>query len=73
MEIKAGDKIRYTSAAGTQLARVNSISIGPTAKPNFSNVWLSLTIFGVNGKKDQNVTIPADDSSLKMFKVELAD
>ena len=68
--VKAGDKIRYTSGAGTRLAVVKSITIGPTARPNHSIAWLNLTVFG--GKFPSNVSIPADADALKCFKVEMA-
>ncbi len=70
LNIKAGDEIRYTSGAGTKLALVRSITISPTAKPNHSIAWLNLTVFG--GKFPSDISIPADTSSLKMFKVEMA-
>jgi hypothetical protein len=68
LSVVQGDKIRYTSAAGTRVAVVKSITIGPTAKPNHSIAWLNLTVFG--GKFPSNVSIPADAGSLKGFKVE---
>lgn len=72
MKIKAGDTIRYTSAAGTQLARVDSISIGPTAKPNHSIAWLNLTVFTSPTRKyESSISIPADVGSLAGFKVQV--
>jgi len=70
LAVKAGDKIRYTSAAGTRFATVKSITIAPTAKPGLSIAWLNLTVFG--GKFPSDVSIPADSGSLKAFKVEMA-
>jgi len=71
MNIKSGDKIRYTSAAGTRVAVVKSITIRPTARPNHSIAWLDLTVFG--GLFNSNVSIPADAGSLKSFKVQLLE
>jgi len=72
MQFKAGDKVRYTSAAGTRTAQVRNIEVGPTARPGHSIPWLSLHVPAQNGAKfDTNVTIPADAGSLKSFKVEL--
>ena len=71
LSVKAGDKIRYTSAAGTRVAQVRNIEVAPTARPGYSIAWLSLFVPAQNGAKfDTNVTIPADASSLKAFKVE---
>jgi len=71
LSIQAGDKIRYTSAAGTRVAQVRNVSINPTARPGYSIPWLSLFVPAQNGAKfDTNVTIPADTASLKGFKVE---
>ncbi len=73
MQIKAGDKIRYTSAAGTRVAVVESITIAPTAKPNHSIAWLNLFVPAQKGAKfDTEITIPADAGSLKGFRVEMA-
>jgi len=70
---KAGDQVRYTSAAGTRVAQVRKIEVGPTARPGYSIPWLSLFVPAQNGSKfDTNVTIPADANSLKAFKVEMA-
>jgi hypothetical protein len=66
--VKAGDKIRYTSAAGTRIATVKSITIAPTAKLNHSIAWLNLMVFGEKFCSD--ISIPADTGSLKCFKVE---
>ena len=71
LSVQAGDQIMYTSAAGTRFARVRNVSINPTARPGYSIAWLSLFVPAQNGAKfDTNVTIPADPSSLKAFKVE---
>ena len=70
--VKAGDVIRYTSAAGTRNAVVKSITIGPTARPNHSIAWLNLHVpkQGAN-KFSTDLSIPADSESLKSFKVEI--
>ena len=44
MELAIGTKIRYTSAAGTRVATISNIKVGPTAKPGFMNTWLTLDI-----------------------------
>lgn len=73
MELAIGTKIRYTSAAGTREAIVDNIKIGPTAKPGFMNTWITLLIPVQKGADfEHTVQIPADNGSLKMFKVELA-
>ena len=70
--VKAGDVIRYTSAAGTRNAVVKSITIGPTAKPNHSIAWLNLYVPKQgNAKFSTEVSVPGDSDSLKAFKVEL--
>jgi hypothetical protein len=72
MELAVGTKIVYTSAAGTRNAVVESIKIGPTAKPGFLNTWLTLFVPAQNGAKfDTHVQICADNASLKMFKVQV--
>ena len=72
MEFKAGDEIRYTSAAGTRLAQVRNIAVNSTARPGYSIPWLSLHVPAQKGARfATNVTIPADPGSLKAFKVEL--
>ena len=69
MNIKTGNKVKYESAAGTITGIVEIIFIAATAKPNFSNVFMTIVVDGNNvGRK---ATIPADDSALKMFKVEV--
>lgn len=70
LTVKVGDKIQYTSAAGTRVARVLEIQIAPTARPNHSIAWLVLRVFG--GKFPTDIRVPADADSLKAFKVELA-
>ena len=73
MELAIGTKIRYTSAAGTREAVVDSIKVGPTAKPGFLNTWLTLRIPVQRGVKfESKVQIPADNGSIKGFRVELA-
>ena len=70
MELAVGTKIRYTSAAGTRTAIIDSIKVGPTAKPGFLNTWLTLLIPVQQGVKFENrVQIPADNGSLKAFRV----
>jgi len=72
MELAIGNEIRYTSAAGTREAIVDNIKVGPTAKPGFLNTWLTLRIPVQRGVKfETKVQITGDDSSLKMFKVEV--
>lgn len=69
MNIKTGNKVKYESAAGTITGIVENIFISATAKPNFSNVFMTIAVDGNNfGRK---ATIPANDSALKMFKVEV--
>ncbi len=77
MEIKHGTQIRYSCAAGVRRATVAGIKIAPTAKPGHSIPWLKLIVAPVldfRGAIDQRgytATIPADDASLKMFKVQV--
>ncbi len=72
MELAIGTKVRYTSAAGTREAVVDSIKIGPTAKPGFLNTWMTLLIPVQTGVKfETKAQIPASDSALKMFRVEV--
>ena len=72
MELAIGTKIRYTSAAGTRTAIVRNIKVGPTAQPGFMNTWLTLEIPVQTGVKFQTtVQITGDNSSLKMFRVEI--
>ena len=71
MELTVGTKIRYTSAAGTREAEIVNIKVGPTAKKGFLNTWLTLAIpVQPYVKFATHVQIPADDSSVKMFKIE---
>jgi hypothetical protein len=73
MELAIGTKIRYTSAAGTREAVIDSIKVGPTAKPGFLNTWLTLRIPVQRGVKfETKLQIPADNGSIKGFRVELA-
>lgn len=69
MNISIGSTVKYSSAAGVITGVVKSINISSTAKPNFSNVFMTIAVTG--GKAGKTVTIPADDASLKMFKVEV--
>jgi hypothetical protein len=72
MELTIGAKIRYTSAAGCREAVIRNIRIAPTAKAGFLNTWLTLDIPVQPGVKFANsVSIPADNGSLKAFKLEL--
>jgi hypothetical protein len=72
MQIKAGDTIRYTSGAGTLKAVVESITIGPTAKPGLSIAWLNLTVPPTATRKyETQISIPADPGSLAGFKVQV--
>ena len=72
MELAIGTKIRYTSAAGTREAIVDNIKVGPTAQPGFLNTWLTLRIPVQKGVKfESKVQIPADNGSIKGFRVEL--
>ena len=73
MNLEVGTKIVYTSAAGTRNATIRAIKVGPTAKLGFMNTWLTLDVPAQNGAKfDTTVQIPADNGSLKMFRVALA-
>ena len=70
MNLSIGIKIQYTSAAGTLLATISNVRVGPTAKVGFLNTWITLDIPVQKGVKFAHKTqITADDSSLKMFKV----
>ena len=72
MKLTAGTQIRYTSAAGTRTATIREISVGPTAKPGFLNTWLLLDIPVQDGVKFATTAyIPADNGSIKGFRVEL--
>jgi hypothetical protein len=71
MELAIGTKIRYTSAAGIREAVIDNIKVAPTAKPGFLNTWLTLSIPVQKGVKfATKVVIPADNSSVKMFRME---
>ena len=72
MKLAIGTKILYTSAAGVREATIENIKIGPTAKPGFLNTWLTLDVPIQKGVKfNTKVQIPADDGSLKAYRVEL--
>lgn len=72
MELAIGTKIRYTSAAGTLHAVIRNIKVGPTAKPGFMNTWLTLDIPAqLDRKFATTAQITGDNSSLKMFQIEL--
>jgi hypothetical protein len=73
LKLKVGNKIRYTSAAGTREAVIDSIEIGPTAKRGFLNTWITLLIPVQRGVKfETRLQIPGDNGSLKGFRVEMA-
>ena len=73
MELAIGTEIRYTSGAGTRKATVKNIKIGKTGRIGFLNTWITLDIPVQPGVKfATTATIPGDDSSVKMFRVELA-
>lgn len=70
MELAIGTEVRYTSGAGTRLAIVENIKIGPTAKPGFLNTWITLRIPVQKGVKfSTTVNIPGDNDSVRMFQV----
>ena len=70
MELAIGTQIRYTSAAGTREAVIENIRVGPTAKPGFMNIWMTLLIPVQKGVKfESRVQIPADNGSLAAFRV----
>ena len=72
MELAVGTRIRYTSAAGTREAVIDAIKVGPTARLGFLNTWLTLLIPVQRGVKfETKVQITGDNSSLKMFRVEV--
>lgn len=72
MQIKAGDTIRYTSSAGVLTAVVDSITIGPTAKPGLSIAWLNITTHATPTRRyESSFSIPADPGSLASFKVQV--
>jgi hypothetical protein len=74
LTIKIGDEINYSCGYGRVRANVQNISIAPTAKPNHSIVWLTVKLYAdpAKGRKyDSVIKLPADASSLKMFKVEV--
>lgn len=74
MNLSIGTNIVYTSAAGTREAVIKDIFVGPTAKPGFMNTWLTIEV--VISKKlgtFNTVQIPADNGSLKAFKVAVID
>jgi len=72
MELAVGTQIRYTSAAGTRVATVRNIRVGPTAAPDFLNTWMTLDIPVQEGVKFATaVQLPADNDSLLAFRVEV--
>lgn len=64
MNIEAGTRISYESAAGVQTATVRGIRMAPAANGTMQP-WMLLEI---DGRKN-GVEIHCDHSSLKMFKV----
>lgn len=74
INIKAGDEIVYSCAAGRLRATVRSISIGATARPGHSIPWLNITIHAdpkLGRRYASNVMLPGDSNSLKCYKVEV--
>lgn len=73
LNLKAGDEIIYTCAAGRLRATVRSITIGATARPGHSIAWLNITTHVTKDRRyPSDLSLPADANSLKMFKVQLA-
>lgn len=71
-EIQVGSKIRYASAAGILEGVVRSIKVGPTAKPGFMNTWMTIDLpVQPKVRFATAVQIPANDLSLKMYRVEV--
>ena len=64
MNIEAGTRISYESAAGVQTATVRGIRMAPAANGTMQP-WMLLEIDG----RTNGVEIHCDHSSLKMFKV----
>lgn len=70
MELEIGDKIRYTSAAGTLEAFIKNIKVGRTADPKRFNTWLILDVPAQRDRRfSTSVQIPADNGSIKAFKI----
>jgi hypothetical protein len=73
-QINRGDTIKYASAAGVLTATVRDVRTGPTAKPGLSIPWLHITVLPTKTKPFPSyLSLPADDASLKMFKVEVVN
>lgn len=71
LDIKTGDEIMYSCAAGRQRALVRSVRSGPTAKTGVSIPWLHITVLPTQSKPFPSyLSLPADASSLKMYNVE---
>ena len=64
MNIEAGTRISYESAAGVQTATVRGIRMAPAANGTMQP-WMMLDIDG----RKTGVEIHRDHSSLKVFKV----
>ena len=72
LNIKAGDEIVYSCAAGRLRATVRGVTIGATAQHGHSIAWLNITTHITKQRPyPSELRIPADADSLKMFKVEL--
>ena len=72
LTIKAGDTIQYSCAAGVLTATVRDVRTGPTAKHGVSIPWLYITVLPTKTKPFPSyLSLPADDASLKMYKVEV--
>ena len=74
LNIKTGDIIEYSCAAGRLRATVNKVKFGPTTRPGYSIPWLYITIQAdaKNGRRFAgNVSLPADSGSLSAYKVEV--
>jgi hypothetical protein len=72
LNIKAGDEIMYSCAAGRLRATVRSVRFGATARPGHSIAWLNITTHVTPTRTyPSNLSIPADADSLKMYQVEV--
>jgi hypothetical protein len=72
LNIKAGDEIMYSCAAGRLRATVRSVRFGATARPGHSIAWLNITTHVTTTRTyPSNLSIPADADSLKMYQVEV--
>jgi len=72
LNIKAGDEIMYSCAAGRLRATVRSVRFGATARPGHLIAWLNITTHVTPTRTyPSNLSIPADADSLKMYQVEV--